>query len=59
MAVMGMGIGMPHIDKLSLISVNCKTTNRQVAKDNIIDNGMCKSPTETKGRKCKQFEGEK
>ena len=52
-------LGMPDIDKLSLISVNSETTNRQVAKDDIIDNRVCESPIQTKGGKCEQFEGEK
>ena len=52
-------LGMPDIDKLGLISVNCKNTKRQVAKDDIIDNSMSESPIQTNGGKCEQFEGEK
>ena len=31
-------LGMPDIDKLSLISFKCETIGRQVASDNITDN---------------------
>ena len=41
-------LGIPDIDKLSLISFNCKTTDRQVEKDDIIHNSMCESPIQTK-----------
>ena len=50
---------MPDIDKLGLISVNCETTHRQVAVDDVLDNSKCKSPSQTECGKCEQFEGEK
>ena len=50
-------LGMQDIDKLSLISVNCNTTHRKVAKGDKVDNSDSTSQTES--CKCKQFTGEK
>ena len=52
-------LGMPDIDKLSLILFDCTTINRQVATDNIRDISVSGSPIQTEGGKCKQFEGKK
>ena len=52
-------LGMPDIDKLSLISFNCETTHRQVTVDDSVDNNECESQIQIGGRKCKQFESEK
>ena len=54
---------MPDIDKLNLISVNCKTMGRKVVSDDITDNskrnGQCKRAVQIEGRKCEQFKNEK
>ena len=52
-------LGIPDIDKLSLISFNGETTHKQVAVDDSADNSKHKSHIQTEGRKCKQFESEK
>ena len=55
-------LGVPDIDKLSLISFNSETIGRQVASDDITDNskrnGQCKRTIQIEGKKCEQFESE-
>ena len=54
---------MPDIDKLCLISSDCKTIGRQVASDDITDNSkrnsQCERAIQIEGGKCEHFESEK
>ena len=56
-------MGMPNIDKLSLVSFTCKKIGGQVAVDDITENckrnSQCEGPIQTESRKCNQFEREK
>ena len=50
-------LGMQDIDKLGLLSINCRSKHGQVAEKDNKDNG--ESPSQTEGGKCEQFKGEK
>ena len=56
-------LGMPDIDELSPISVNCETIGRQVMADDITDNskrnGQCQKAIQIEGGEYEQFESEK